>query len=340
VTPRRGIFVGVFVVLVACAAPLVWRVTGGYFWPRWVWFALGTAVVAVSLARRVGRTPAGRRRWLVADGALLVFLAPVEITVWLLSGRGSFWPVYSLITLSILFGAHVWYVARRADPRERELSARVDTLTRTRRGAVDSQAAELRRIERDLHDGAQARMVSAALSIGLAQTVLRTDPAAAARILDDARKAATGAVQDLRGVMHDIYPAVLSDRGLGGAVRALVYDLVIPVDVTGDPPSFVAAAAEAAVYFAVAECLANAVKHGRADRGWVRFDTAARNLQVEIGDDGIGGASLAGGTGLHGIVERLSAFDATLAIDSPPGGPTRMTIRLPLDLEPATSDRS
>ena len=238
-----------------------------------------------------------------------------------------------LTALAVLFGVHAWWLARRDDPRERELVARVDTLTRTRRGAVDSQAGELRRIERDLHDGAQARMVSTALSIGMAQGLLETDPARAAQLLSDAQAAAVGAVEDLRGVMHGIYPAVLADRGLGGAVRALVYDLALPVEIQGDPPDGLPAATEAAVYFAVAEALANAVKHGRARSGWVRFDHAdARTggrFTVEIGDDGAGGATIGGGSGLRGIVDRLAAFDATLDLDSPPGGPTRVILRVP-----------
>ncbi|GAA4529123.1 sensor histidine kinase [Amycolatopsis samaneae] len=335
-TLRRGLVVPAVAVVLAVAALVVWTMTGGEeFWPRWVWFGLGAALIALALAGRIRRTPAGRRRWLVADGALLVFLSPVEITVWLLSGQGFFWPVYSLVTMSVVFGAHVWFVARRPDPRERELSARVDTLTRTRRGAVDSQAAELRRIERDLHDGAQARMVSTALNIGIAQSLLRTDPAQASRILDDARTAATGALQDLRGVMQGIYPSVLSDRGLGGAVRALVYDLVIPVRVDGDPPGNLPAAAQAAMYFAVSECLANAVKHGQAERGWVEFRTARGRLVAVVGDDGVGGASTAGGTGLLGITERLAAFDGTLDVHSPAGGPTVVTLTVPLEDQPA-----
>ncbi len=322
---------GVAAVLAAAVGPWVaWSISGGYFWPRWVWFGLAAVVSAVSLARWVWSKPGGDRRWLLADAALLVFLVPVEFAVWLMSGRGFFWPVYSLTALTVLFGAHVWFLARRDDPRQQELIKRVDTLTRTRRGAVDSQATELRRIERDLHDGAQARMVSAALSIGIAQGLLETDPTRAAALLSDARAAAVGAVEDLRGVMHGIYPAVLSDRGLGGAVRALVYDLSIPVTVDGDPPTALPAAVESAVYFAIAECLANAVKHGHAASGWVHFAASNRRLTVEVGDDGAGGATVVAGTGLRGIVERLAAFDATLEVASPPGGPTRIIIQVPL----------
>lgn len=322
----------VAVAVVAClASPLVWVASGGgYFWPRWVWFGVGCSVLVVVLTGWIRQAPYGRRRLLVADGALLVFLVPVETTVWLLTGRGLYWPVFSIVAASILFGGHVWYVARRPDPREQELAERVDTLTRTRRGAVDSRAAELRRIERDLHDGAQARMVSTALSIGLAERLMRTDPAAAGRVLKNAKTAANAAVEDLRSVMHGIYPAVLSDRGLGGAVRALTYDLVIPVSVAGEPPTGIAPALEAAVYYATAECLANAVKHGEADTAWVTFRSETEDMIVEVGDDGVGGASLNGGTGLHGVTERLSAFDGTLDIDSPRGGPTRIVIAVPL----------
>jgi signal transduction histidine kinase len=321
------------------AAPLAWLVTGGPYWPRWVWFGVGTGALAVGLARRVFRVSFGPRRWIAADGALLLFLTPVEVSAWLLSGRGTFWPVFSLVGLSIVFGAHIWYVARRPDSRERALADRVDTLTRTRRDVMNIQAAELRRIERDLHDGAQARMVSVALSIGVAQRLLVSDPEKAAKMLADARVAATGAVQDLRGVMNGIYPAVLSDRGLAGAVRALTYDLVIPTQVHGDPPPELGPAPEAALYFAVAECLANAVKHGQASSCSVRFRVEGADLVIEVTDDGCGGASLASGTGLRGVVDRLAAFDGRLDLDSPPGGPTLAAIRMPLAVATARSQR-
>ena len=327
--PRTALLASVGVG-VGVIATVVWMLTRGYFWPRWVWFAL-VVVGAITLAeRQVRRRPAGPRRWLALDGAVLVLLTPIETVIWSMTGGGFFWPLYSLVAFSIGFGVHVWLVARRPDPRERELTERVDTLTRTRRGALDSQAAELRRIERDLHDGAQARLVSLALNLGLAGELMDRDPERAGRMVEQARRTALTALDEVRSVAQTIHPAVLADRGLADAVRALAYDLAVPVEIVGVPPARLDPAVESALYFAIAECLANVVKHSGADSATVTYSQVEGVLHLIVTDDGTGGADDTGGTGLRGIRRRLAAFDGTLSVSSPPGGPTRVAIVVPL----------
>jgi signal transduction histidine kinase len=326
VTARTGVAATLCV-----AATLAWAGTGGgEFWPRWVYFGVCTALAAELLLRRALRVPPGRRRWLAVDGALCTLLVSIDLTVWVLSGGGYFWPIWTILALCAVFGLHTWIVSRPPGARERELAVQVSTLTRSRRGTVDRQAAELKRVERDLHDGAQARMVSLALTLGLAGELLHRDPDGAVRLLDEARSTAVAALDDLRAVMHTIHPAVLADRGLGDAVRALVLDLAVPVTVTGDPPPDLPTAVETAVYFAVAECLTNVVKHSGATAADVAFTDHPGALRLTVTDNGTGNADPARGTGLRGIIDRLDAVDAALHVSSPPGGPTHVTITVPL----------
>jgi signal transduction histidine kinase len=213
--------------------------------------------------------------------------------------------------------------------RTQRLEARVRDLSSSRAETVDQSAAEIRRIERDLHDGAQARLVALGMSLGMADEMLARDPEAARTMLAEARLTTSAALGDLRSVVRGIHPPVLADRGLAGAVQALAMDMAIPVTVTvtitGRPPAPV----ESAAYFAVAECLANVVKHARAARAWISLERRDDGLHVEVGDDGCGGADPAAGTGIRGVVRRLSAFDGTLALSSPQGGPTLVTIDVP-----------
>jgi signal transduction histidine kinase len=284
------------------------------------------AAAAAYLFRRFLRMPPSRRRWLTATATFCAGLATVDLIVWVATGGGYFWPAWTILGLSALLSLHAWVVSRPPGRRERELAARVGTLTRTRSEALDRQAAELKRVERDLHDGAQARMVSLALTVGLAGRMVRRDPDGAERLLDEARSTARAALDDLRAVMHSIHPPVLADRGLGDAVRALVLDLAVPVTVAGDPPSGLNPATETAAYFAVAECLSNVVKHSGATSAEVTFGDG----MIIVTDNGKGGADLAAGTGLRGIADRLDAVDARLEVDSPMGGPTRIVLRIPI----------
>lgn len=320
----RRILIAVAVVI-CVAATLAWAtITHGDFWPRWVYFGFGTLAAAALLGRWALRYE-DRKRWLALDAAAGGLLVAVDLASYALSGGGYFWPMWMMLATSAMLTFH--YVMYRRPPgrRERELMSRVSVLSRSRSSALDRQADELKRVERDLHDGAQARMVSLALSLGLAGDLLRRDPDTAERLLEEARTTAVSALDDLRAVMHSIHPPVLADRGLGDAVRALALDLALPVTVTGAPPSPLRAAAETAAYFAVAECLSNVVKHSGATAAQVVFGAG----RITVTDNGRGGADLRKGSGLRGIADRLEAVDGTLTIVSPAGGPTELTIDIP-----------
>ncbi|MEU6881623.1 sensor domain-containing protein [Streptomyces sp. NPDC046712] len=210
-----------------------------------------------------------------------------------------------------------------------DLSRRVAELTETRSAAVDAQAAELRRIERDLHDGAQARLVAVGLKLGLAEQMLVKNPVVARQLLVDARQASAQALAELRDLVRGIHPPVLAERGLEGAVRALALDLPIPVQVDIALPGRAQAPVESAGYFAVAEALANVAKHSGADSAWVRLEYSGGRLRLVVGDDGAGGAGIREGGGLDGLRRRLAPFDGTLELNSPVGGPTTVTMELP-----------
>lgn len=210
------------------------------------------------------------------------------------------------------------------------LRARVDELARSRAAVVDAQATELRRIERDLHDGAQARLIALRMNLGLAKSA--TDPEKVRALLEEAWESAGLALRDLRDLVRGIHPPVLSDRGLPGALQAAALLCPVPVDVDVDLPDRPEAPVESAVYFAAAEALTNIAKHSGASRAWVELRHAAGVLRLRVGDDGRGGADPAAGTGLAGIRRRLSAFDGALTVRSPVGGPTELTVEVPCAL--------
>ncbi|SCF34790.1 Signal transduction histidine kinase [Micromonospora viridifaciens] len=228
-----------------------------------------------------------------------------------------------------------------APTRAQELALRVQHLTATRADTIDTQAAELRRIERDLHDGAQARLVALRMSIGLAEKLLADDPAAAQRLLSEAQEASGHALAELRDLVRGIYPPVLAERGLDGAVQALALAVPLPVEVEVELPGSPPAAVESAAYFAVAEALTNVTKHSGAGRAWIRLTFEDGLLTMVVGDDGCGSAAMDAGTGLAGVRRRLAAFDGTMTVTSPPGGPTVVTMELPCELSsPRTSPSS
>jgi signal transduction histidine kinase len=220
----------------------------------------------------------------------------------------------------------------------RQLTQRVQTLTRTRSDAVDTASAELRRIERDLHDGAQARLVAVGMSLQAAERLFTTSPQAALALVAEAKQASSRALSDLRDLVRGIYPPVLADRGLADAVRALALDAPVHTELDVDLPGEVELPVASAVYFSVAEALANAVKHAAARTVRIGLRHDGRMLRAEVTDDGAGGADPAGGTGLAGVERRLAAFDGILAVNSPPGGPTIVVIEVPCALSsPKTS---
>ena len=220
---------------------------------------------------------------------------------------------------------------------EVELALRVTHLARTRAETIDASAAELRRIERDLHDGAQARLVALGMTLDAASRMVARDPAARA-ILAEARESSAKVLTELRDLVRGIHPPVLADRGLAEAVRALALELPLPVhfvsELEGRPPAPV----ESAAYFAVSELLANVSKHAHARQAWVDLRHTHGMLQIAVTDDGAGGADPGRGTGLAGVERRLGAFDGVLALSSPPGGPTAVNLEIPCALSsPKTS---
>ncbi|MDQ7906305.1 sensor domain-containing protein [Phytohabitans sp. ZYX-F-186] len=209
------------------------------------------------------------------------------------------------------------------------LSARVEQLVETRTAAVDASAAELRRIERDLHDGAQARLVALTMNLGMAEDMFDTDPAVARAMLADARAGAHSAISELRDLVRGIHPPMLADRGLAGAAEALAAASPVPVALEVRLDRRLGAPVESAAYFVLAEALANAIKHAGAARIEMSVVDEAVHIRLRVRDDGRGGADRARGTGLRGIERRLAAFDGVVTVSSPPGGPTEIEAVLP-----------
>ncbi|WP_199563657.1 MULTISPECIES: sensor histidine kinase [unclassified Streptomyces] len=210
-----------------------------------------------------------------------------------------------------------------------DLERRIAELESDRGVVVDTAAADLRRIERDLHDGAQARLVALAMGLGLAKEKLADDPEAAARMVDEAHGEVKVALQELRDLARGIHPAVLTDRGLDAALSAIASRCTVPVTVRVDLPARPAQAIEGIAYFTVSELLQNVSKHSGARTATVDVWRTGDRLLIQVGDDGHGGASLDGGTGMAGLAERLGAVDGVFVLDSPAGGPTTVTAELP-----------
>ncbi len=215
---------------------------------------------------------------------------------------------------------------------QEELRLRVRHLAESRAETVDSSASELRRIERDLHDGAQARLVAMGLALDAAGRALDTDPETARSLVFEARDSSAKALAELRDLVRGIHPPVLADRGLPEAVRAIALDSPLPVRVVSEVPGRPPAPVESAAYFAVCELLANVAKHAGARWAEVDLRYGHGMLRVGVADNGGGGADPAAGTGLHGIERRLAAFDGVLAVSSPAGGPTVVSLEVPCEL--------
>jgi signal transduction histidine kinase len=212
---------------------------------------------------------------------------------------------------------------------EAELRARVEELETSRARLVEVSMFERRRLERDLHDGAQQRLVALSLQLGMVRRKLEADPATGARLLDEARGELELALDELRELARGIHPAVLTDRGLDAALEALAARAPVPVDVEAMPTDRLPAAVEAAAYFVVAESLTNVAKYARAEHATVRVRRRDGFAVVEVSDDGVGGADPAAGSGLRGLADRLAALDGRLEVRSPPGGGTVVRANIP-----------
>jgi signal transduction histidine kinase len=321
--------------LIAVLLVGIWALSGqGYFWPAWAWLGLLVPVLLDYTAAWAWRHPPGAVRRVACVWALVsvaaVILVVTWLLTWLLAGATAFWPawgLFGLVTAGSAYSLIALHDRVLVAYGRRALRARIDLLTRTRREALDAQAAELRRIERDLHDGAQARLVALTLQLGRAELRVEDRPEAR-RLIHDAQNEARQAIAELRDLARGIVPPLLADRGLAAAVESLASRYGLDTTIRFDALRSHAPAVESAAYFVIAEALTNTAKHAEAQRSWVTVDDDRRALVVRIGDDGRGGADT-GGSGLAGLRARVEALDGDLSVESPPGRGTVVEVRLP-----------
>jgi signal transduction histidine kinase len=213
--------------------------------------------------------------------------------------------------------------------RSQELELRVETLSESRAGVVDAADAERRRIERDLHDGAQQRLVSLAMNLGIARENLTDLPDDARQVIIEAHEEAKEALAELRTLVRGLHPAVLEDRGLDAALSGIAARAPLPVRLSVEVSARAAPTVEAVAYFVVSECLANIARHSQASAAEIDVRRDDGTLHIRVLDDGVGGADPARGTGLASLAQRAASVDGTLWLDSPPGGPTVVRVELP-----------
>jgi signal transduction histidine kinase len=289
-------------------SPLPWRGRRGFF--AQLWLSLKDPVGWRTVLYDVIRFPWGVLTFVTTLTSLFVL-----------------WPVLPFIARA-LTNVDRAMVRGLLSPSD-ELERRIAELESDRGVVVDTAAADLRRIERDLHDGAQARLVNLAMGLGLAKEKLLEDPDAAAAMVDEAHGEVKLALQELRDLARGIHPAVLTDRGLDAALSSVASRCTVPVRVEVDLAERPASAIEGIAYFTVSELLQNVSKHSGARSASVEVWRSSDRLLIQVGDDGRGGARLDGGTGMKGLADRLSAVDGLFVVDSPEGGPTTITAELP-----------
>jgi signal transduction histidine kinase len=257
--------------------------------------------------------PPGRARfWIAVAGAAVVLAAPLaaRATAWL-DQRAA--------------------VALLGPSRSRELERKVETLAESRAGVVDAADAERRRIERDLHDGAQQRLVSLAMNLGMARAAMTDLPPDAMQVIVAAHEEAKEALVELRTLVRGLHPAVLDDRGLDAALSGIAARAPLPVRLTVEVASRASPTVEAVAYFVVSECLANIARHSRARQAEISVRRDGDLLRISVTDDGVGGADPARGSGLASLAQRAGSVDGTLQVQSPAGGPTIVTAELPCE---------
>jgi signal transduction histidine kinase len=315
-------------------------------WRQLGYHLLAGPVVAVAAVAAFGV-------WLAGVLFSFVYVYAWTLYPWSLLSRGQSWPpgghlarldipvdVYLTVTGMALLAAAPWVTAAvgaldagaarvlLGTSRVEELEHRVEQLAQTRAGVVDAADAERRRIERDLHDGTQQRLVSLAMRLGMA----RANPADAAQahqVIAEAHEEAKAALTELRNLVRGLHPAVLEDRGLDAALSGVAARMPIPVRLTVDVARRPSPTIEAIAYFVVSEGLANITKHAQASQAEVFVQRAGDRLHIIVSDDGIGGADPARGTGLAGLANRAGSVDGTFDVFSPPAGPTLLTVDLP-----------
>jgi signal transduction histidine kinase len=323
--------------LAAVLVAAIWAIGDrGYFWPAWAWLGLGDLVLLdFTAAWAWRREPGAIRRvacvW-AAVGVAATILVFTWLLTWLLAGAHTFWPAWAMLGLATtgsaysLIALHDRVLVARG---KRALRARIELLTRTRRQAVVAQAAELRRIERDLHDGAQARLVALMLQLGRAELRVGDQPEVS-QLIKDAQHEARMAIAELRDLARGIVPPLLADRGLVAAVESLAARYGLGTSIRAETPRGLAPAVEYAAYFVIAEGLTNTAKHAAAEHSWIHLRHERRELLVTVGDDGCGGADVeSGGSGLGGLRARVEALDGGLRLRSPEGGGTVLEVSLP-----------
>lgn len=334
--PGTGILLSVAGLLAGVAA----LVGVGAALVRWPQAAADLAALALVGLGAYGTAQGALGRTQVVVGTFGTPRDPVPVVP---AGFGHNAAVLGGIQGAVLLALGLWLLPRTVVPDARRLwghepdpalTQRVRELTETRAEAVSSAAAELRRIERDLHDGAQGRLVAIGMNLRAAEDVIASRPQEAAALIVEARHASAAALEELRCLVRGICPPVLADRGLGEAIRALALDLPLPceteIELEIDPPGErLGAPVESACYFAVSELVTNAVRHADARSLRIRAVRVDGMLRIEVTDDGVGGADPAEGSGLAGVERRLAAFDGILAVSSPPGGPTIVAMEVP-----------
>jgi signal transduction histidine kinase len=330
---RRSLLAHTLATAVVCAVVLVvWALTGvGYFWPQWPILALALPLAIhawiAAVMSRTGDRRGGAAQGLAMHAGISAALVLFLVVVWAVTRHHNFWPVWPMLAFGILLTVHGLGVVVQRKTRG-ELEERIDVLETTRAGAVDVQESELRRIERDLHDGAQARLVALGMNLGMAEQKLASDLGGARELVTEARLGVEEALRELRDLARGIHPPVLTDRGLEAAIASLTDRSPIPVFVTAAIAERPPAAVETAAYFVAAEGLTNAAKHAGATRIDVRIVREPTRLVLEVADDGRGGAD-PGGSGLSGLRRRVEALDGTLTIASPSSAGTTLRAELP-----------
>jgi signal transduction histidine kinase len=312
---------------IAALLTLLWlATTRSYFWPYWVMLPLAVPLAIHWLVERLDNQPElWRRRGMTHALAIHLGVSAVfilfQVGIWLGAGGGYFWPIWPSLPVIIAAGVH-WAVVQ---------MLRIEHLESVQSETVEQQDTDLRRIERDLHDGAQARLVALGINLGMAEQKFATDPDAARALVTEARAGVGDALKELRDLVRGIRPPVLADRGLEAAITALADRSPVPVDVTANVHPRPDDPVETASYFVVAEALTNVAKHADASRVDVRLERIGSLLRVEIIDDGQGQAD-SSGAGLVGLRRRVEALGGALHVTSPPGGPTIIRAELPCGL--------